>query len=74
MSPRVSPCASTSCKNPCRLIRRILELAPGRAPPCTCAPAPRGAVGVGLIEGWRGPVLVALEDGSGRRDSPLPPA
>jgi Ni,Fe-hydrogenase III large subunit/Ni,Fe-hydrogenase III component G len=47
----------------CRLIERILEALPGGphlAP--VCAPAD-GAVGAGLIEGWRGPVLIALKAG-----------
>ena len=26
---------------------------------------PAGVLGIGLIEGWRGPVLVALETGAG---------
>ena len=48
----------------CRLIARILETLPGGAhiaePPIPPAPA----LGIGLIEGWRGPVLVALEAGA----------
>ena len=45
----------------CRLIQRILEALP--AGPCHApvAPSVDGAVGIGFIEGWRGPVLVALE-------------
>ena len=48
----------------CLLIQRILETVPPgphRAP--VQAPTDQ-AVGVGLIEGWRGPVLVALEAGA----------
>ncbi len=48
----------------CRLILRILdELPPGPHIGSVHAPA-AGAIGVGLIEGWRGPVLVALEAGA----------
>jgi Ni,Fe-hydrogenase III large subunit len=47
----------------CRLIHRILGALPG-GPHFTPVRIPDdGAVGVGLIEGWRGPVLVALEAG-----------
>jgi len=45
----------------CRLIHQILRALP--AGPChapVAVPAD-GTVGIGLIEGWRGPVLVALE-------------
>ena len=45
----------------CRLILQILRALP--AGPCdapVAVPA-AGTVGIGLIEGWRGPVLVALE-------------
>ncbi|MGP8099040.1 MAG: Ni,Fe-hydrogenase III large subunit [Steroidobacteraceae bacterium] len=48
----------------CRLIRHILHglpVGPHRAP--VRVPAD-GAVGAGLIEGWRGPVFVALEAGA----------
>ena len=50
-----------------RLVAEILKrLPPG---PCRAAVAtpPAAALGVGLIEGWRGPVLIALESaGAGR--------
>ncbi len=47
----------------CRLVRRILAaLPPGPRAAEVEAPAD-GAFGVGLIEGWRGPVLIALEAG-----------
>ncbi len=57
----------------CRLVRRILTaLPPG--PYATQVEAPgAGAFGVGLIEGWRGPALIALEagpDGGIRRCHP----
>ncbi|MBV8403456.1 MAG: NADH-quinone oxidoreductase subunit C [Gammaproteobacteria bacterium] len=46
------------------LIGRLLEeLPPG--PRRVSVPVPRaGALGIGLIEGWRGPVLIALETGA----------
>lgn len=47
-----------------RLLRQILAVLPDgpvRAPVATPA---EGALGIGLIEGWRGPVLVALEAGA----------
>ena len=48
----------------CRLIRRILDALPA-GPHRALVPVPAdGAVGVGLIEGWRGPVFVALEAGA----------
>jgi Ni,Fe-hydrogenase III large subunit len=48
----------------CRLIERLLEALPS-GPHVTTVRAPAdGTIGVGLIEGWRGPVLVALEAGS----------
>jgi Ni,Fe-hydrogenase III large subunit/Ni,Fe-hydrogenase III component G len=47
----------------CRLIQHILGALP-EGPHRTPVHVPAdGAVGVGLIEGWRGPVLVALEAG-----------
>jgi Ni,Fe-hydrogenase III large subunit/Ni,Fe-hydrogenase III component G len=48
----------------CRLIRRILEALPA-GPYASAVRLPAdGAIGVGLIEGWRGPVLMALEAGA----------
>jgi Ni,Fe-hydrogenase III large subunit len=48
----------------CRLVERILEaLPPGPHFESVRIPAD-GAFGVGLIEGWRGPVFVALEAGA----------
>src|SRR5262249_26187560 len=47
----------------CRLILRILEELPS-GPHVESVRVPAdGALGVGVIEGWRGPVLVALEAG-----------
>jgi Ni,Fe-hydrogenase III large subunit len=47
----------------CRLVARTLAELPAGARSCEVGlPAP-GAFGLGLIEGWRGPVLVALEAG-----------
>jgi Ni,Fe-hydrogenase III large subunit len=61
----------------CRLIQRILEALPaGRH--LVPVPVPSdGAAGAGLIEGWRGPVFVALEagpTGSIRRCHPHDPS
>ncbi len=48
----------------CRLVQCILEaLPPGPHLASVRVPA-EGAIGVGLIEGWRGPVLMALEAGT----------
>jgi len=47
----------------CRLIQHILGALPD-GPHCTHVRVPAdGAMGAGLIEGWRGPVWVALEAG-----------
>jgi Ni,Fe-hydrogenase III large subunit len=47
-----------------RLIERLLSgLPPGPYRESVALP-PAGALGIGLIEGWRGPVLVALETGA----------
>jgi Ni,Fe-hydrogenase III large subunit len=53
-------------KESCRLIERIVAGLP-RGPHHTPIAIPRGETrGIGLIEGWRGPVLIALEsDGFG---------
>jgi Ni,Fe-hydrogenase III large subunit/Ni,Fe-hydrogenase III component G len=45
----------------CRLISRILDGLPPGPHHCQVQVPPEGALGVGIIEGWRGPVLVALE-------------
>jgi Ni,Fe-hydrogenase III large subunit/Ni,Fe-hydrogenase III component G len=47
----------------CRLIQRILDSLPGGPHLAPVSIPADGAVGAGLIEGWRGPVLVALEAG-----------
>jgi Ni,Fe-hydrogenase III large subunit len=61
----------------CRLIQHILETLP-EGPNRTQVNVPAdGSIGVGLIEGWRGPVWVALEagpDGSIRRCHPHDPS
>jgi Ni,Fe-hydrogenase III large subunit len=50
-----------------RLVRRILsDLDPGAHVIPMPDPDP-GVFGVGLVEGWRGPVFVALEAGEGGR-------
>lgn len=60
-----------------RLARRILSSCPGGAHRADIPVPAAGAFGVGLIEGWRGPVLVALEAGDGgaiRRCHPHDPS
>ena len=47
----------------CRLIEEILTSLPPGPRLAPVDPPPAGIVGAGLIEGWRGPVLVALEAG-----------
>jgi Ni,Fe-hydrogenase III large subunit len=48
-----------------RLIGRLLASLPG-GPYREAVPVPpAGSVGIGLIESWRGPVLIALETGTG---------
>lgn len=61
----------------CGLVQGILAQMPGG--PCSVqVPAPpEGATGAGLIEGWRGPVFIALEagaDGAARRSHPHDPS
>jgi Ni,Fe-hydrogenase III large subunit/Ni,Fe-hydrogenase III component G len=47
----------------CHLMQRIVNALP-TGPHCIAIPTPPdGRIGVGVIEGWRGPVLVALESG-----------
>ena len=48
-----------------RLIERLLTGLPAGSYKESVPVPPAEALGVGLIEGWRGPVLVALETGSG---------
>jgi Ni,Fe-hydrogenase III large subunit len=47
-----------------RLVERLVAGLPAGAYKETVPLPPAGAFGVGLIEGWRGPVLVALEAGA----------
>jgi len=47
-----------------RLVERLVAGLPGGPYKETVPLPPAGALGVGLIEGWRGPVLVALEAGA----------
>jgi Ni,Fe-hydrogenase III large subunit len=48
----------------CRLIERLIAGLPAGACRQTVPLPPEGSLGIGLIEGWRGPVLVALEVGA----------
>jgi Ni,Fe-hydrogenase III large subunit len=60
-----------------RLVRRILREAPGGDHGVDVKSPPAGAIAVGLIEGWRGPVVVGLEagpDGTIHRCHPQDPS
>lgn len=60
-----------------RLCRALLQELPEGATQMSLSKAPEGAFGLGLIEGWRGPVFVALEagaDGMTRRCHPHDPS
>jgi Ni,Fe-hydrogenase III large subunit len=46
-----------------RLIERIIAAMPAGSRRETLSVPPAGSLGIGAIEGWRGPVLVALEAG-----------
>jgi len=48
-----------------RLIERIITDVPGGSCREAVALPAAGSLGIGAIEGWRGPVLVALESGPG---------
>jgi Ni,Fe-hydrogenase III large subunit len=48
-----------------RLIDRLLAELPAGPHKKSLPLPPAGVLGIGLIEGWRGPVLVALETGAG---------
>lgn len=48
----------------CRLALYILNSLPATPFRVDCPPPVQGAFGIGLIEGWRGPVLLALEAGA----------
>jgi len=61
----------------CRLVRLMLDHLPQGAHRIDIGPPAADALGIGLIEGWRGPVLVALEvDSNGviRRCHPHDPS
>jgi Ni,Fe-hydrogenase III large subunit/Ni,Fe-hydrogenase III component G len=46
-----------------RLVRTIVDAAPGGDVRASLPPLPGLRTGIGLVEGWRGPVLVALDSG-----------
>ena len=48
-----------------RLVAAIVAALPQGEHRADVGPAPPGALGIGLVEGWRGPVMVALRAGSG---------
>jgi len=48
----------------CRLVHEILQRAPPGAHACDLPVATENSFGLGLIEGWRGPVLVSLTAGT----------
>jgi Ni,Fe-hydrogenase III large subunit/Ni,Fe-hydrogenase III component G len=48
----------------CRLVRAIVQRAPAGPHACSVEVAGDGSTGVGVVEGWRGPVLVALTAGA----------
>jgi Ni,Fe-hydrogenase III large subunit len=61
----------------CRLIQRILDALPTGPGLASVRTPADGVIGIGLIEGWRGPVLVALESaaaGAVRRCHPHDPS
>ena len=47
-----------------RLVTAIVARLPSGERRAEVGPAPAGALGIGLVEGWRGPVMVALRAGS----------
>jgi Ni,Fe-hydrogenase III large subunit/Ni,Fe-hydrogenase III component G len=60
-----------------RLVQEIIMRLPSGAHSSSLSSAPDGALGLGLIEGWRGPVLIALEagrEGTIRRCHPHDPS
>jgi Ni,Fe-hydrogenase III large subunit len=60
-----------------RLCRLLLDTLPGGVLVADVPAAPAGQWGLGLVEGWRGPVMVALEtgpEGSIRRCHPHDPS
>ena len=61
----------------CRLIQAILDGLPAGSHLASVRVPPNGSVGAGLVEGWRGPVFVALEaaaSGAIRRCHPHDPS
>jgi Ni,Fe-hydrogenase III large subunit len=61
----------------CQLVRRLIESLPSGSHAAGLQTPAEGSFGVGLIEGWRGPVFVALEaggDGAIRRCHPHDPS
>ena len=60
-----------------RLVRTMLDAAPDGEVRVPLPPVPELRLGLGCVEGWRGPVLVALESGPGgtiRRCHPHDPS
>ena len=60
-----------------RLVEQILRRLPAGVHHLECSQPDQGALGVGVLEGWRGPVFVALEAGAGgtiRRCHPHDPS
>jgi Ni,Fe-hydrogenase III large subunit len=60
-----------------RLLRQILQAIPAGEHASAVAAPPAGSVALGLVEGWRGPVVVGLEagpSGSIRRCHPQDPS
>ena len=77
-SRRASPCASTRSLESLRLIQNIAKAVARRRDSCAgAARSPEFRLGLGYVEGWRGPVLVALTsgpDGTIRRCHPHDPS
>lgn len=51
----------------CRLVRLMLQRLPSGPSRQDVPAAPSGRFGIGLVEGWRGPVLIALQSGAADR-------
>ena len=76
-SRRASPCASTRRWNRCASSASIVDSMPEGPVHAALPEPPPFKVGLGYVEGWRGPVFVALEsgpDGSIRRCHPHDPS
>ena len=68
-------CGSTSCWNRCASCARSSRSCRAVTPLATSVPeATDGAIGIGLVEGWRGPVRDRARSGARRHDPPLPSA